>query len=234
MPRPSTPAAAPAIEVRALSKLYGQNAALLDVTFSVTPGELVGLVGPPRGGRTTLLKLLAGHLTPTGGRIQVCGIDVRVARLALTAHVGYVPQARQIRGDMRPWDLLAFSGRARQIPRDQLEGRLREVAALCNLGDELHAPCRLLDESGRARVALAQALLHDPLVLLLDEFLTGLDSAVVSDLTVLLRRLRGRTTLIVTGSPSLVALLQADRTLLLDRGHLVLEQTAHLVGAGRA
>ena len=217
---PSTAPLVPAIDVRALSKLHGSTAALLDVTFSVAPGHLVAVLGAPGSGKTTLLKLLVGHVTPTGGRVRVEGIDLRAARLALTGRIGYVSQFRIDLGTMRPLDVLEFGARARQIPPQQLEGRLEQVTAVCELDGELRAPFRRLSTLGRARVALAQALMHEPSVLLLDELLTGLDDGGILAIVRVLERLRGGITLVVSGAPGIDAALAADRSLQLEGGRL--------------
>ena len=210
----------PAIDVRALSKLHGSTAALLDVTFSIAPGDMVAVLGATGAGKTTLLKLLAGHVTPTGGRIRVCGIDVRAARVALTGKIGYVSQRTGDRGNMSPRDLLEFGGRARQIPPHLLNRRIEEVVAICELDGELDAPCERLDADGRGRVALARALLHAPSVLLLDGLLPEPEEAGMLGTLRILSRLRGGTTLLVTGTARVLSVLPADRALLLDGGRL--------------
>jgi len=224
IPRPAQPG--PAIDVRALSKLHGPTAALMDVTFSIEPGDMVAVLGAPGTGKTTLLKLLAGHVTPTGGRIRVCGIDVRTARVALTEKIGYVSQHMGDRGNMSPRDLLEFGGRARQIPPRMLNRRIEDVVAICELDGEFHAPCERLDADGRGRVALARALLHEPSVLLLDGLLAEPDEAGMLGTLRILRRLRGATTLLVTGPARMLSVLPANRALLLDGGRLTFDGRA--------
>ena len=223
MTSPSSHQPASAVDVRALSKLHGSTAALLDVTFSVAPGDLIAILGASGSGKTTLLKLLAGHVTPTGGRIRVSGLDLRTARLALTARTGYVSQIRRDFGHMVSRDLLEFSARARQIPERQVNSRIEHVVAVCELDGELDMPCRRLSVDGRTRVALAQALLHEPSVLLLDEILSGLDDRETQQTTRVLSRLRGGTTLLVTGPLTAGTLLAADRALVLEGGRLAFD-----------
>jgi ABC-2 type transport system ATP-binding protein len=212
------------IDVRALSKLHGAAAALLDVTFTIAAGTLVKIAGAPGAGKSTLLKLLAGHMMPSGGRIRICGIDAKSARFALTSRIGYVPQVRLDCGDMRPADLLEFSGRARQMSATVLAGRIGAVAERCEIRDVLQIPYRQLRDEVRARVLLAQALLHSPDVLLLDEFLTGLDDRVARSLELLLEQLRGPATVLLTGPPPIVRFLPGHGTLWLDEGRLASDQ----------
>lgn len=213
----STP---PAIDVRALSKLHGASPALLDVTFSIPRGLLVTVVGASGAGKSTLLKLLAGQIAPSGGRIRICGADARTHRIEMTSHVGYVPEARLACGALCPAEILDFSGRARRIARQALDRRLREVVHMCGLERHLHQPFHRIEAGGRVRVALAQALLHEPSVLLLDGLFAGLDAADADDIGFLVNALRQHTTIVVSGAPEALGRLAPDTVLVLERGRL--------------
>jgi ABC-type multidrug transport system ATPase subunit len=213
----------PAIDVRALSKLHGAKAALLDLTFSVKAGALAAIVGGPGSGKSTLLKLLAGHMIPTGGRIRICGKDVRTERLHVMSRIGYVPQAKARFGEMRACDLLQFSGRARGLTPLLLEQRQRDVAGFCTIDELMQVPFARLGAADRARVTLAQALLHDPQVLLLDDVVEPLSPAESCGLAEILQRLRGRLTVLVSGAPSLPGLIATDHVLQLNDGRLVFD-----------
>ncbi len=220
----------PAIDVRALSKLHGQAAALLDVTFAADDRELVVVTGPAGAGKTTLLKLLAGHVMPSGGRIRIHGIDARTLRLAASAQVGYVPQTLISCGDMRPGDLLDFSGRARQIAPEQLAARLREVVAECELEAVLGSSCAQFDAPARARVAIAQVLLHDPSVLLLDDVVPAAGHRDAVPLAQLVHRLRQQRTVVVTGPVSLVDAFPDARLITLGHGRLTFDSAVPALG----
>lgn len=229
----SSPASArrtPAIDVRALSKLHGQTPALLDVTFAAGDRELVVLTGPAGAGKTTLLKLLAGHMTPSGGRIRIHGIDARTSRLAASARVGYVPQTLMSCGDMRPADLLAFSGRARQIAPERLEARLREVIAECDLEPALGLSCARLEAPARAQVAIAQVLLHDPSVLLLDEVVPVAGHRDAAAIAQLVHRLRAHRTVLLAGPVGLVNAFPGARLITLDHGRLTFDSAVPVLG----
>lgn len=226
----AVPRRTPAIDVRALSKLHGQTPALLDVTFTAHDRELVVVTGPAGAGKSTLLKLLAGHMTPSGGRITIHGIDARVSRLAASAQVGYVPQTLMSCGDMRPGDLLTFSGQARQIAPDRLEERLREVIAECELEPALEASCAQLDAPARARVAIAQVLLHDPSVLLLDDVVPLAGQRDDAALAQLVHRLRRHCTVVLTGPVSLLDTFSDARRLTLAHGRLTFDSAVPVLG----
>ncbi len=216
--------------MRALSKLHGQTPVLLDVTFAAGAGELVVVTGPAGAGKTTLLKLLAGHMTPSGGRIRIHGIDARTSRLAASAQVGYVPQMLISCGDMRPGDLLGFSGRARQIAPQQLEARLREVIAECDLGPVLGSACSQLDAPARARVAIAQVLLHNPSVLLLDDVVPVAGQRDAGPLAQLVQQLGQHRTVVVTGPVSLVDVFPSARLITLGHGRLTFDSAVPALG----
>lgn len=230
---PASAAAArltPAIDVRALSKLHGQAPTLLDVTFAAGDRELVVITGPESAGKTTLLKLLAGHMTPSGGRIRIHGVDARTSRLAASAQVGYVPQTLMSCGDMRPADLLAFSGQARQIAPERLETRVREVVAECELEPTLGSSCAQLDAPARARVAIAQVLLHDPSVLLLDDVVPVAGKRDAGPLAQLVQRLRQQHTVVLTGPVSLVDIFPAAHLITLDHGRITFDSAVPVLG----
>jgi ABC-2 type transport system ATP-binding protein len=212
--------AAPTVDVRALTKIVGSAPAVQDVTFSASGQELVAITGASGSGKTMLLKLIAGHLNPSGGRIRIQGLDPRTSRLELTSRIGYVPQIRPTCGAMRPHDLLDFCGRARQIGPQLLERRLREVIALCELGDHLQQACDRLEVYAQVRVSLAQALLHTPGLLLLDDVFRGLTALEGAHLARLVEQLSARAAVLVAGDPVHLAHLDAARYLHLNGGRL--------------
>lgn len=209
----------PTLDVRALTKIAGAVTALQDVTFSATAGEIVSVSGAAGAGKTVLLKLIAGHIAPSGGRIRIHGLDPRTSRLAATSRIGYVPQVRPACGSMKPGDLLDVCGRARPIPPALLNRRLRDVVELCELGDHLQRACGHLDESVRVRVSLAQALLHEPTLLLLDNCFEELPDEESRRLATIVEQLRARTTILVGGTHS--AGLDVTQRLELLEGRLV-------------
>lgn len=209
-----------AIDVRALSKLHGTTPVLLDVTFSVPRGTRAAVTGAAGSGKTTLMKLLAGTLAPSGGRIRLFDLDPRYARLDALASVGFVPQGRTACTSMHVADMFRYAGRARRLPPATLDARIATVAREWDLGPHLASRGDALDHATRARMHVALALLHAPGLLLLDDPFTALPPREADDL---LHRLRGAhpdlTTVLATAETGWAA--ACDRVLHLDHGRLV-------------
>ncbi|MGE3955408.1 MAG: ATP-binding cassette domain-containing protein [Vicinamibacterales bacterium] len=222
MPHTTTARTAqPAIDVRALSKLHGDVTALFDVTFGVHAGDIALVRGGAGAGKSTLLRLLAGHTMPSGGRIRIHGTDPRTARLDAGARVGYVPEGASRGGVMRPIDLMEFAGRSRALPRRLIDERIQAVSALCGLRGLLHERTDRLPRVLRVRVALAQALVHRPQVLLVDAPLAELTCEEARDVVSRLWSLRGALTTLVTAGAHDNVPLAPDRVLMLEQGRLV-------------
>ena len=208
------------IDVRAVSKFFGNSAVLHDVTFSVDRGERALLLGEPGSGKSTLLKVLAGHVTPSGGRVRICGVDGRTSRLALNARIGFVGQRIGPVGTLGVADMLRFSGRAKHLPEDTLEQRVAEVLELCEL-DARAASSKAAEGEHRVREAVALALLHAPDVLLLDSCLSGHNPRECRAMTRTLDRLRATNlTVLASGGPGLERAWTADRSFQLRKGRL--------------
>lgn len=210
----------PAIEVRALSTLSPTHAALRQVSFSVASGAVALLVGPDAGAHTTLLQLLAGQLSPTGGRVRICGLDVRTARLAAAERTGYLPARTPDCGHMRVADILGFAFKARALSADRDDVRLSDTVVRCHLRRHLDVPWSSLDRGLQRQVALALVLLHGPDVLLLDRTLDGLNARSHARLTHVVEDLRGTHTILLATASALVDSLRCDQVLFLEDGHL--------------
>lgn len=193
---------------------------LRQISFSVDTGTVALLVGPDVAAHTTLLQVLAGQLIPTGGRVRICGLDVRTARLAAAERTGYVPARVPDGGHMRVADLLGFALRARALAANTGESRLADVVARCHLGDHLDVAWSALDEGQQRQVALALVLLHDPDVLLLDRTLDGLDAPARARLLAVLDGLRATHTILLTTASAHVDGLGATQALYVEDGHL--------------
>jgi ABC-2 type transport system ATP-binding protein len=210
-----------AVDVRAVSKVVGQHPVLLDVTFAVPPGEVAFIQGPRGSGKSALVKLLAGHLAPSGGRIRIAGVDARTSRVELSRHVGYVSQHSVAWGRMRVRDVLQFSGRSRHITASALDERVAERAQRCGIEKHLDQPCCELGRCARTAVAIALALLHDPAVLLIDAPFQDLDRSDAERLAEVIDEGRGHSTVVCTGIDDLPETLVRHRLLRLASGRLV-------------
>jgi ABC-2 type transport system ATP-binding protein len=163
------------IAAHGLKKNFGNRTAVDGISFSVQPGEVLGFLGPNGAGKTTTMRMLAGFIAPTAGRAEICGFDIGEQPVAAKQKIGYLPEGAPTYGEMTPRDFLRFIGEVRGIKATDFQRRLGEVVERLQLGDVLQQPIETLSKGFRRRVGLAQAILHDPPVLILDEPTDGLD-----------------------------------------------------------
>lgn len=221
------------VDVRRLSKYYGPFVAVDDVSFGVPRGQIVALLGPNGAGKTTIMRILTGFLAPSSGAASVAGFDVQRDRLASAAAIGYLPENGPLYLDMTPLESLRFFGEARGLTRPQLRERIDTVAGQCDIRPILEKPIGKLSKGLRQRVGMAQALLHDPPVLIMDEPTAGLDPIQIRDFRTHVRELaREKTVLVSTHILQEVDAI-ADRVLVIHRGRLVFDGTPkELAGHG--
>jgi len=163
------------IEIRNLTKRYGALTAVNDISFTVSPGQVLGFLGPNGAGKSTTMKMITGFLTPTSGSVRVSGHDVETDPLAAKACMGYLPEGAPSYGEMNVRGFLEFIADVRGLSGDRRRARLDDVIARLQLGSVLEQMIETLSKGFKRRVGLAQALLHDPQVLILDEPTDGLD-----------------------------------------------------------
>lgn len=163
------------IEIKNLTKRYGDLLAVDSVSFTVAPGEVLGFLGPNGAGKSTTMKMIAGFLTPSSGSISVCGHDVELQPIAAKRCIGYLPEGAPAYGEMTPTSFLSFIGNIRGMAEASKVQRIREVIARLGLEKVMEQPIETLSKGFKRRVGLAQAILHDPTVLVLDEPTDGLD-----------------------------------------------------------
>ncbi len=211
------------IEACDLSKFYGPFVAVESVRFAIPRGQIVAFLGPNGAGKTTTMKMLTGYLAPSAGTARIAGLDVHKQRLEAARRLGYLPENGPLYPDMTPAELLRFFGEAREIQPTALPGRIKEVAALCALDEVMEKPIGKLSRGFRQRVGVAQALLHDPDVLIMDEPTAGLDPNQIRDFRYNIRHLgAGKTVLISTHILREVEAV-ADRVLVVNGGRLVFD-----------
>ncbi|MFT7670702.1 MAG: ABC-2 type transport system ATP-binding protein [Planctomycetota bacterium] len=163
------------IEIRNLNKHFGPLKAVDDISFNVAKGEVLGFLGPNGAGKSTTMKMVTGFLEPTSGSISVCGHDVLSNPIRAKECIGYLPEGAPLYGDMTPRSLLKFIAEVRGIPSAQRAGRIDEVVDRVHIGGVMGQRIETLSKGFKRRVGLAQAILHDPQVLILDEPTDGLD-----------------------------------------------------------
>lgn len=225
-PTESTPVPlgqAPMIEAHGLSKYYGPFVAVHDASFSIPQGQIVAFLGPNGAGKTTLMRMLTGFLAPSAGRAVIAGFDVRDDRIQASRRLGYLPESGPLYPDMTPLELLRFFGEARELETGILKRRIDQVVEVCALELVLEKPIGKLSKGYKQRVGLAQALLHDPEVLIMDEPTAGLDPNQIKQFRENIQRLgRTKTVLISTHILQEVEAV-ADRVLLIHNGRLLFD-----------
>lgn len=214
------------IAVERLYKRFGRTQAVRNVSFRAERGEVVGLLGPNGSGKTTILRTLAGFFPPTSGRVCVAGIDVSVDSIGAREMVGYLPENAVLYPEMRVRELLQFCAGVRQLRGDRRSQRVGAVEAACGLTKVRGRLIGQLSKGFRQRVGLAQALLHDPPVLILDEPTVGLDPEQILQIRELIRSLRGRTTVLLSTHILTEAASLCDRVVIINRGEVVAEDRA--------
>jgi ABC-2 type transport system ATP-binding protein len=213
------------IEAQGLCKYYGPFVAVGDLSFAIPSGQIVALLGPNGAGKTTTMKILAGYLAASAGSARVAGFDVRTDRMAAAARTGYLPENGPLYPDMTAVQLLRFFGEARGLTSQRLTARVGEMLEQCELQDVAEKPIGKLSKGLRQRVGLAQALLHDPDVLIMDEPTAGLDPNQIRSFRAHVQQLRGRKTLLISTHILQEVEAVAERVLLLHRGRLVFDGT---------
>jgi ABC-2 type transport system ATP-binding protein len=209
------------IEAVGLSKFYGVFAATRDVTFTVHEGELVAFLGPNGAGKSTTMKLLTGYLSPSTGVAKIAGHDMATDRIAGSAKLGYLPENGPLYPDMTPYSLLDFFGDARGMSRQYKEERIEAVVDLCDLGSVIYKPIGKLSKGYRQRVGMAQCLLHEPDVLILDEPTAGLDPNQIREVRNTMRKLGEKKTILLSTHILQEVEAMANRVILINEGRVV-------------
>jgi ABC-2 type transport system ATP-binding protein len=163
------------LEIRQLVKRFGPLLAVDDVSFTVPRGEVLGFLGPNGAGKSTTMKMITGFLAPTAGTAIICGYDIGTQPIAAKRHIGYLPEGAPAYPDMTPADFLDFIAHIRSFSGGEAKRRIGRVVEMIRIGEVLHQPIETLSKGFKRRVGVAQALLHDPSVLILDEPTDGLD-----------------------------------------------------------
>jgi len=211
------------IEVENLTKRYGRFVALDAISFSARQGEIVGFLGPNGAGKTTTMRILTGYMPPTEGTARVAGCDVVEDSLEMRRHVGYLPETVRLYRDMTVQGYLRFVAQLRGV--NGARERVAEVLELVGMTERAHSLVRSLSKGMQQRIGLAQAIVHDPEVLILDEPTIGLDPHQVQALRALVRDLGLSHTVLLSTHILSEAEQICDRVIILDRGRIVAEDT---------
>ena len=219
------------IAVTNLTKEYGSQKAVDSINFEVKTGEIVGFLGPNGAGKSTTMKILTGYVKATSGRVAVSGFDVSSQAMEARSSIGYLPEHNPLYPDMYVIEFLQFVGRLYHLKGRLLKERIAEMLHLCGLEKEQHKKIGQLSKGYRQRVGLAQAFIHQPPVLVLDEPTTGLDPNQLAEIRELIRTLgKDKTVLFSTHIMQEVEAL-CDRVVIINRGKIVADDILqHLKG----
>ncbi|MEH2460702.1 ABC transporter ATP-binding protein [Nostoc sp.] len=213
------------IEVEHLSKIYGSTPAITDVTFSVEPGEILGLLGPNGAGKTTTMRILAGYLPATNGNARIAGYDVHENSLAVRQRIGYLPETPPLYPDMTVEGFLHFVARIKGVSAGDRANKVTAAIERCNLEDKRRVIIRKLSKGYRQRVGIAQAIVHDPPAIILDEPTVGLDPRQIIEVRNLIKSLAGTHTIILSTHILPEVSMTCSRVAIINRGKVVATNT---------
>ena len=206
-----------------MTKLYGTQTAVNSISFEIAPGEIVGFLGPNGAGKSTTMKMLTCYIPPTSGEAKVCGLDVSEQSIEVRKHVGYLPEHNPLYLDMYVKEYLTFAAGMGGVKN--VKNRVDEVIALTHLGKEKHKKIGQLSKGYRQRVGLAQAIIHDPDVLILDEPTSGLDPNQVIEIRDLIRSLGKNKTIMLSTHIMQEVEAICNRVIIIDKGSIVADDS---------
>jgi ABC-2 type transport system ATP-binding protein len=214
------------IKLENITKIYGYQKAVDNISFEVKTGEILGFLGPNGAGKTTTMKAISCYLIPSNGDIKVGGISVLQNPEKVKKHIGYLPENNPLYNDMPVIDYLKFVAKIQGIADDKVKGRIFEMIQICGLKGEKHKKIRELSKGYKQRVGLAQALIHDPAVLILDEPTTGLDPNQIAEIRALIKKIGKEKTVLL--SSHILAEVEAtcDRIIIINNGKIVADGTS--------
>lgn len=213
------------IEITNLSKEFGPLKAVDNISFQVAPGQVMGFLGPNGAGKTTTMRMITGFLSPCQGNIKVCGYDVQENTKKAKEKIGYLPEGAPVYGDMTPWSFLNFIADIRKFQGSAKKQRIEETVAKLELSKVMHQNIDTLSKGFKRRVGLAQAILHEPDILILDEPTDGLDPNQKHHVRELIKKMAAQKTIII--STHILEEVEAICTnaLIIAKGKIVSEGT---------
>ncbi|WP_367868731.1 ATP-binding cassette domain-containing protein [Pedobacter sp. WC2423] len=211
------------IKVEGLSKIYGHQKAVDSISFQASPGKILGFLGPNGAGKSTTMRMLTGYLKPTSGKSSLGGFDSQLQSLEMRRILGYLPENTPLYTDMYVREFLTFVANTYQL--SQTDVKVREVIERVGLGEEQHKKISMLSKGYKQRVGLAQAIIHDPQLLILDEPTTGLDPNQLTDIRELIKNLgRDKTVVLSTHIMQEVEAL-CEQVVIINKGKIVADSS---------
>jgi len=214
------------IVVERITKKYGNQRAVDNISFEVKTGEILGFLGPNGAGKTTTMKIITCFMAPSDGDVKVDGISVLEDPDAVKKKIGYLPENNPLYNDMQVLDYLAFVAELQGVPKEKIPARIAEMVKVCGLNDEKHKLIGELSKGYKQRVGLAQAMIHDPEILILDEPTTGLDPNQIVEIRKLIKDLGKEKTVILSTHILPEVEATSDRILIINKGKIVADGTA--------
>ncbi|MGD9328187.1 MAG: ATP-binding cassette domain-containing protein [Cyclobacteriaceae bacterium] len=214
------------IVVENLTKKYGDQKAVDDISFDVKPGEVVGFLGPNGAGKSTTMRMITCYMAPTDGNITVEGFRAGEQPEEIKKKIGYLPENNPLYTDMAIIDYLKFCADIQGVPKEEVNSRVHEMVDVCGLNLERHKKINELSKGFRQRVGLAQAMIHDPEVLILDEPTSGLDPNQIVEIRNLIKELGKEKTVILSSHILSEVEATCDRILIINRGKIVADGTS--------
>ena len=207
------------IKVEGLSKIYGQQKVVESISFEASPGKILGFLGPNGAGKSTTMRMLTGYLRPTSGKSSLGGYDTQLQSLEMRRILGYLPENTPLYTDMYVREFLTFVANTYQLARPEI--KVREVIERVGLGEEQHKKIAMLSKGYKQRVGLAQAIIHDPQILILDEPTTGLDPNQLSDIRELIKNLGKNKTVVLSTHIMQEVEALCEQVVIINKGKIV-------------
>jgi ABC-2 type transport system ATP-binding protein len=220
------------IEVKNLTKSYGSFVAVNGISFKAERGQILGFLGPNGAGKTTTMRIITGFMPASEGTVEIDGLDIFTNSLEARRRIGYLPETPPLYSDMRVDGYLRFVAKLRGVRRMAVDGAVEHVLEVCGLTDMAHRICGQLSKGYRQRVGLAQALIHNPPVLVLDEPTIGLDPRQIHEIRELIRGLAGERTIVLSTHILPEVSQICDKVVIINEGRIVLEEQIKDIPAG--
>lgn len=213
------------IKVENLTRYYGQQAAVKDISFDINTGEIVGFLGPNGAGKSTTMKMITTYLTPSAGKIYVNELDTEEKSMEVRRKIGYLPEQNPLYLDMNVLDYLEYAAELESVPKSDILKSIKRMVDVCGLGEVQHKDIGELSKGFKQRVGLAQAMIHNPEVLILDEPTSGLDPNQIIEIRNLIKKLGKEKTVVLSTHILQEVEATCDRVLIINKGEIVADGT---------
>ena len=221
------------ISIKNLTKIYGEQKALDNINIEIEQGQIVGLLGPNGAGKSTMMKILTCFVPPTEGEVKVCGYDIFDNPMQVRANIGYLPEQNPLYYDMYVREFLTFIAGIHKIDKKIRKQRVEEIIELTGISKEVNKKISMLSKGYKQRVGIAQALIHDPKVLILDEPTTGLDPNQLVEIRELIKQIGQTKTVLLSTHIMQEVEAVCSRVIIINNGKLVADdETKHLAAGG--